>query len=182
MNSVPSSPAQPPVMTTTRRAVLAGAGAAGLSVVAGCAVYGNQPAAPPPAPPPAAGGEPGARDPGGNPGTADPNAGESEGGNPGGGGGGPALANVSEIPVGGGAIRADEQVVITQPTAGTFACFGAVCTHQGCLVTDVSGGTINCSCHGSRFNLADGSVAGGPAPRPLPPVAITVDGDTIRRT
>jgi Rieske Fe-S protein len=92
------------------------------------------------------------------------------------------LAKVGDIPVGGGAILADAQVVITQPTAGTFACFGAVCTHQGCLVTDVSGGTINCPCHGSRFNIADGSVAGGPAPQPLPPVAITVDGDTIRRS
>jgi Rieske Fe-S protein len=89
---------------------------------------------------------------------------------------------VSDIPVGGGRIISDQQVVVTQPAAGTFACFGAVCTHQGCLVTDVSAGTINCACHGSRFNIADGSVAGGPAPRPLPPVGISVEGDTIRRT
>ncbi|MBX6749840.1 MAG: Rieske (2Fe-2S) protein [Micromonosporaceae bacterium] len=148
-------------MKTTRRAVLAGAGATGVALLAGCAVYGNEAANPPAAP---AGGEPA----GGNPGGGDP-AGDG------------VLAQVSEIPVGGGTIRGDARVVITQPTAGTFACFSAVCTHLGCLVTDVSNGTINCACHGSRFNIADGSVASGPAVRPLPPVPITVDGDTIRR-
>jgi hypothetical protein len=99
-------------MTTTRRAVLAGAAAAGLAAVAGCAVYGNDNTAAPPPP---------------------------DGGGGGGGGGGAtggdgALAKVGDIPVGGGTILADAQIVITQPTAGTFACFGAVCTHQGCLV------------------------------------------------
>jgi Rieske Fe-S protein len=92
------------------------------------------------------------------------------------------LAKVADIPVGGGAVLRDQQLVITQPAAGTFACFTAVCTHQGCLVSEVSNGTINCPCHGSKFNVADGSVAGGPAPSPLAPVAITVDGDTIKRT
>jgi Rieske Fe-S protein len=145
-------------MKTTRRAVLAGAGATGVALLAGCAVYGNEAANPPAAP--GAGGDPSVGD--------EPSDGAE-------------LAQVSEVPVGGGTIRSDERVVITQPTAGTFACFSAVCTHQGCLVTDVSNGTINCACHGSRFNITDGSVAGGPAVRPLPPVPITVDGETIRR-
>ncbi|SDL22714.1 Rieske [2Fe-2S] domain-containing protein [Nonomuraea jiangxiensis] len=43
---------------------------------------------------------------------------------------------------------------------------------------NVSGGMINCPCHGSMFNL-DGTVMGGPATRPLPQVQIKVDGDTI---
>jgi Rieske Fe-S protein len=107
-----------------------------------------------------------------------PTGGGGPNGGPGGQGG---LAKVGDIPVGGGAIIAGQQVVVTQPTAGTFACFTAVCTHQGCTVADVSGGTINCPCHGSRFRIADGSVAAGPAPRALSPVAITVEGDTIKR-
>ena len=70
-------------------------------------------------------------------------------------------------------------VVLTQPTDGTFVAFSATCTHQGCTVSSVEGGTINCSCHGSKFDVADGSVRGGPAPRPLPKRAVKKDGDAI---
>jgi Rieske Fe-S protein len=94
-------------------------------------------------------------------------------------GGGAALAKVADIPVGGGKIFAAGNVVVTQPQAGTIKGFSTTCTHAGCTVNAVSGGTINCPCHGSRFRIADGSVAGGPAPAPLPPVAVTVTGDAI---
>ncbi|MBM9509169.1 Rieske (2Fe-2S) protein [Streptomyces sp. KK5PA1] len=94
-------------------------------------------------------------------------------------GGGTALAKTSDIPVGGGKIFADQKVVVTQPTAGQFKCFSAICTHQGCTVGDVSGGTINCPCHGSKFHVADGSVANGPAVSPLPPKQVSVSGDQI---
>ena len=73
------------------------------------------------------------------------------------------LTTTSEIPVGGGTIFADEQVVVTQPTEGEFKAFTAVCTHQGCHVSSVSDGTINCACHGSQFSIDDGSVEPGPA-------------------
>jgi Rieske Fe-S protein len=92
---------------------------------------------------------------------------------------GTALAKVSEIPVGGGKIFTDKKVVVTQPQKGTIKAFSSTCTHMGCTVTAVRGGTIDCPCHGSRFRISDGAVAGGPAPSPLPPVAVTVKGDTI---
>ncbi|GAA1291161.1 hypothetical protein GCM10009609_69290 [Pseudonocardia aurantiaca] len=78
------------------------------------------------------------------------------------------------VPVGGGTIVAAHGVVVTQPSAGVFVAFSATCTHLGCTVRAVAGGTINCFCHGSRFRITDGSVAGGPAPRPLPRVTLTV--------
>lgn len=92
---------------------------------------------------------------------------------------GAALGSTSDIPVGGGTIFADESVVVTQPTDGDIKCFSAVCTHQGCLVSSVKDGTINCTCHGSMFSVEDGSVVRGPATSPLPAVEVTVDGDEI---
>jgi Rieske Fe-S protein len=94
--------------------------------------------------------------------------------------GGAALAQTADIPVGGGKIFAAQRIVVTQPKAGTIKAFSAVCTHQGCTVGDVSGGTINCPCHGSKFNVADGSVKAGPAPAPLATVNVKVDGTAIK--
>ncbi|MFF8840008.1 Rieske (2Fe-2S) protein [Streptomyces sp. NPDC015130] len=89
------------------------------------------------------------------------------------------LARTSGIPVGGGTVFTEEKVVVTQPTAGEFKAFSAVCTHQGCLVNKVADGTIDCPCHGSKYRIADGSVAHGPATRPLPAEQIIVSGDSI---
>lgn len=141
--------------TLDRRTALkiAGVTCAG-AAVAGCATYG-------------------ARDdtPAGTaePVTADPAAqGTVEG----------ALTSIDDIPVGGGEVFTSERVVVTQPESGTFQAFSAVCTHQGCVVADVSGGTINCVCHGSKYNL-DGTVANGPAADPLPPRQISIEGRSI---
>ncbi|MFJ1617967.1 Rieske (2Fe-2S) protein [Streptomyces sp. NPDC088251] len=93
--------------------------------------------------------------------------------------GGDVLAKTTDIPKGGGKIFADRGVVVTQPEAGSFKAFSSKCTHQGCAVSSVSGGTINCPCHGSKFDMATGSVTAGPAPQPLPTRAITVEGGSI---
>ncbi|MEE1805753.1 Rieske (2Fe-2S) protein [Streptomyces sp. BE133] len=93
--------------------------------------------------------------------------------------GGAALAKTADIPEGGGVIFADQDVVVTQPKAGEFKAFSSKCTHQGCAVSSVSDGTINCPCHGSKFDVATGSVEAGPATRPLPARPITVKGDSI---
>ena len=53
--------------------------------------------------------------------------------------------------------------MVTQPTRGRVQGFTAVCTHQGCLVSSVSDGTINCACHGSKYSIEDGDVESGPA-------------------
>jgi Rieske Fe-S protein len=91
----------------------------------------------------------------------------------------PSLALTADVPVGGGKILADKKIVITQPRVGSFQAFTAVCTHQGCTVSSVSGGTVNCPCHGSKFSIANGSVVTGPAPSALAPVSIKVQGTSI---
>ncbi|MEV0123908.1 Rieske (2Fe-2S) protein [Streptomyces sp. NPDC050703] len=108
--------------------------------------------------------------------TAEPAGAKPEGG----GAGGTVLASTADIPVGGGKIFKDEGVVVTQPRKGEFKAFSNRCTHKQCPVTSVAGGTINCPCHGSKFDIADGSVKQDPAPRPLPAAEISVDGDSIR--
>ena len=70
-------------------------------------------------------------------------------------------------------------MVVTQPTAGEFKAFSAVCTHMGCIVNQVSNGTIDCPCHGSQYNITTGAVVAGPAPRPLPAEQIKVSGGSI---
>lgn len=99
----------------------------------------------------------------------------------GGGGGADELVATADVPEGGGVILADEQVVVTQPAAGEFVAFSSICTHRGCAVEDITDGVIVCPCHGSQFSIEDGSVVGGPAPSPLPEVAVTVKGDAVVR-
>jgi len=96
-----------------------------------------------------------------------------------GGAGTQVIAKTSDVPVGGGAIFAASQMVVTQPTEGQFKGFRAVCTHQGCPIASVEGGTINCSCHGSKFTLDTGMPRNGPATRPLTAREVTVQGDDI---
>ena len=86
------------------------------------------------------------------------------------------IAKTADVPVGSGVIV--DKVVVTQPTAGVFKGFSSTCTHKGCTVDKIADGTIDCPCHGSKFNL-DGSVAKGPAQKPLPTEDIVVQGDEI---
>jgi Rieske Fe-S protein len=54
----------------------------------------------------------------------------------------------------------------------------AICTHAGCTVSRITDGKIICPCHNSEFNL-DGTVAQGPAKKPLEAKAVSVQGDSI---
>jgi Rieske Fe-S protein len=94
--------------------------------------------------------------------------------------GGEAMGKASDIPVGGGKVFKDEKVVVTQPKQGDFKAFSAVCTHRGCTVASVSDGKIHCPCHGSAFNVSDGSVANGPARKALPARSVSVQGDELK--
>ena len=108
--------------------------------------------------------------------------GESGGGSDGGGSSASAsgsIAKTSEVPVGGAKIFKAEKVLVSQPNEGEFKAFSTVCTHQGCPITKMDGEEIECGCHGSRFAVADGSVANGPATKPLEELKATVKGDNL---
>jgi nitrite reductase/ring-hydroxylating ferredoxin subunit len=191
---------EPPVPVSSRRALLACAGAACATALAGCArgssgnggmaasqpVQGSSATVPPEWASRAAAGLDQAVL--GRPASGHPASGQSSSPQPASGQSSspqpasdqpPSLALTSDVPAGGGKILADKKIVITQPRAGSFEAFTAVCTHQGCTVSSVSGGTINCPCHGSKFSITNGSVVTGPAASALAPVGIKVQGTSI---
>lgn len=164
-----------PIDGTPRRAILGVAIVTG-AACAGCSTSSSSSKASPPAQPnsPTSSGSA----------TADPGSGTTPTDTPGSSASTPSagrvvLGTTDHVPVGGGVILADRQIVLTQPTAGVIKAFTAVCTHQGCTVSSIEGDLIVCPCHGSRYHLSDGSVANGPAPRPLAPIAVTVSGTDI---
>jgi nitrite reductase/ring-hydroxylating ferredoxin subunit len=77
-----------------------------------------------------------------------------------------AIGNSSEFPDGEpkAALAGDTPVLLLRHGDGIHAIHNR-CTHRGCLLTDgeVEGHVVTCSCHGSRFDVRDGSVLRGPA-------------------
>jgi thiosulfate dehydrogenase [quinone] large subunit len=65
-------------------------------------------------------------------------------------------------------------IPVIRQNATTYTALSMLCTHQGCQVNSPSGGSIFCSCHGSRFNLY-GQVVNGPAPTALTSYAVTLN-------
>jgi Rieske Fe-S protein len=148
---------------STRRAVVFGAGGAGLAaVLTACASYGS---------PTTAVADPAEEPAGDEESSAAPTKKAKAP---------KALAETSDIPTGGGKIFEGQKLVITQPTEGEFKAFSATCTHAGCTVASISNGVINCPCHGSQFKIEDGSVAKGPAGEPLEEKQIKVTDGKIR--
>jgi Rieske Fe-S protein len=138
---------------SARRTVIVGAGLGAAAVLAACTTYGKKPAA-----------------------ESSTSALAQSSGSTATPSGAKALAKTADVPVGSGVIVDD--IVVTQPSAGDFKGFSSVCTHAGCNVSEIVDGVIVCPCHGSKFNL-DGSVAGGPATKPLEAKPVAVQGDSI---
>jgi Rieske Fe-S protein len=63
--------------------------------------------------------------------------------------------------------------VLLTRSGSTVTGLNARCTHQGCTVAP-AGATLNCPCHGSRFQAGTGVVINGPATEPLAKVNVTV--------
>lgn len=71
-------------------------------------------------------------------------------------------------------IPAGRPIALFRDAEGVYAVSTA-CTHLGCIVK-AEGGGFDCPCHGSRFGL-DGAVVKGPAPKPLPWLAVSAVSD-----
>jgi cytochrome b6-f complex iron-sulfur subunit len=72
----------------------------------------------------------------------------------------------------------NQNVLVFRTGQSSAVCFSATCTHMGCTVNP-SGTKYVCPCHGSTYDARTGKVLGGPAPRPLPKIPVTVSGGEV---
>lgn len=172
---------------TSRRALLRGAGLAAVAVGVGAGVAGCAPGASeggaspsPDASTPAGSTSPESSPSGGSspsgensPSGEDSPGGEASEAPPDG-----IVVAAADVPEGGGVVI-QEKYVVTQPSAGQFKAFSAICTHQGCPVQKVENAQIVCPCHASHFAIDSGDPVSGPAKSPLPPVEFTKSGDNL---
>jgi len=79
-----------------------------------------------------------------------------------------------------------QPAIIVHTAGGQYKAFMARCTHLGCVVKyegGEEGGVprFHCNCHGSVFDLT-GKNLSGPAPRPLDPLRVTRQGESMTLT
>ncbi len=96
---------------------------------------------------------------------------------------GTPIAPLSKVPVGGAiGFRAPggRPAALVRLGPDRVVAYSRVCTHAGCLVGyDPSRRILYCPCHGAEYDPARGAeVIAGPAPAPLPEIAVTIDRAT----
>jgi Rieske Fe-S protein len=92
-----------------------------------------------------------------------------------------ALASLDDIPIGAAiSVKSPDgkPLIISHPRKGRVDAFSAICTHQGCTVKP-KGKSLDCPCHGAKFDYATGEVTNGPAEKPLAAFEIHMKGRNI---
>lgn len=82
-------------------------------------------------------------------------------------------------PASPGEVRAFEaggQHIAVAHVDGNWYAFADACTHHDCPLADgqLEGVTIECDCHGSRFDVRTGAVVRGPATEPIRTYPVTI--------
>ncbi len=69
-----------------------------------------------------------------------------------------------------------DTIALTRTDDGIFA-FADACTHAGCSLSDgqVVGESVECHCHGARFDLRTGGVLALPATSPIKTYPVKVE-------
>jgi Rieske Fe-S protein len=96
-----------------------------------------------------------------------------------------AVAQTAEVPE--GAVRpftAGEIKGFLINSKGNYRALSRICTHMGCVLKfNSEGQAFVCPCHGARFGMQGQYVSGPPRYtyplRPLPPIEVRQNGDTI---
>jgi cytochrome b6-f complex iron-sulfur subunit len=69
----------------------------------------------------------------------------------------------------------DSSLWVFRDEVGLYA-ISTICTHLGCIALREEEGDFTCPCHGSKFT-PDGKVTGGPAPKGLNWLAMSLSPD-----
>lgn len=71
-------------------------------------------------------------------------------------------------------------LAVTRMSGTQVVAVSRICTHQGCTVALPEGGaaTLDCPCHGSRFEV-NGQIVNGPAARPLGSFPAVIQGGEV---
>jgi Rieske Fe-S protein len=91
------------------------------------------------------------------------------------------IIHLDQIPEGRGVVVPSANVVVIRGKDNSVWAFDAICTHAGCTVSEVTTDSINCPCHGSRFDSQTGKVTHGPATKNLPRVVVEVRNGVVLR-
>jgi 3-phenylpropionate/trans-cinnamate dioxygenase ferredoxin subunit len=78
-------------------------------------------------------------------------------------------------------VEVDGREVLIANVGGNYYAIGNRCTHMSCMLSDgtLRGENVQCSCHGSVFDIKTGNVVKGPAKKPEPTFEVKVEGDQI---
>ena len=78
-------------------------------------------------------------------------------------------------------VEAGDRAIVLLNVDGGFYALDNECTHAGCDLADgeLEGNTLECPCHGSRFNVMTGAVENPPAVEPVPTYPVRIEGDDV---
>lgn len=91
-----------------------------------------------------------------------------------------AVGSLDELPPGQGRMitGAHRPFWLVRSKAGELVALPAVCTHRRCILQWDGDNQLLCPCHQGIFDL-NGNVLGGPPPRALEKLAVTVKGGKV---
>jgi nitrite reductase/ring-hydroxylating ferredoxin subunit len=94
------------------------------------------------------------------------------------------IAALTDVPIGAAIVfaypGAQDRCLLIRPDERTLVAYSQSCTHLSCAVIPrVREGVLHCPCHEGYFDLRTGRNIAGPPPRPLPKIAIEIDGNDV---
>ncbi|OGD96927.1 hypothetical protein A3F02_00535 [Candidatus Curtissbacteria bacterium RIFCSPHIGHO2_12_FULL_38_9b] len=93
------------------------------------------------------------------------------------------VANVNDLPEGGlKKVEVNGEPVALYKIDGKFYATQNECSHVGCGLDEhhsITGDVVECTCHGSQFNVKNGEVVLPPATEPLKTYQVSVEGEDV---